>query len=163
MSEESFVLTDYERGFLEALIDGEGSISLIKHNKKKLRRGFAWHCSVAIGNDNRKLLEKAQRICHGGHLNPEYGTHYTLQLGIKVMKEILPQLDLIVKREQSILILWAIELLHTQGSHHTPNDEFLEQIYLDIIRLNGDRKVKRFAEFENERIAKELMSSTWGR
>ncbi len=116
----SKILSDYEKGWLEALIDGEGSLSLnFKKQKTSLRPGL--DCRISISNINLELLERAKNIIGGGHIHLRKGKNnrrdsYVYSCSHTLIRNILPQLNLIVKKEQKEILLSALSLMTQKGS-----------------------------------------------
>jgi len=146
-------LSDYEKGFLEATIDGEGTVSLYcNHNKSwSSYRGFSWVPFVAVSNTNLGFLEKVKEICGGGRLylktrkNPPRNqkAQYIYEMNRGVMRHILPQISLVIKEKQRQLLMEALGLL-IQGGNSSEmirqiqvlNDKRLEQVYKEMRLLN---------------------------
>jgi len=105
-------LTNYEKGYLEGLIDGEGCISLTQRNS-----GYSVvRPEVVISNTNLKLINKVKKITGGNistmyHKNPKHKTCYSLKFTSKIMKEILPQLRLVIKEHKRKTILKILVIL----------------------------------------------------
>ena len=146
-SETNYVLSDYQKGWLEAAIDGEGSLYFVKNKDESTRRGFVWKVIVEIGNTNIAFLEKARDTCGGGtpvkpskgkspNWKPHWKQMYYWYMKNPQIEGILPQLNLIIKSEHVWLILEALDLLKEHTAWHTPNDVRLEQIYLALKELN---------------------------
>jgi len=137
-------LTDYERGFLEALIDGEGCISLVKYRRKrKTRRHKAeivWRPRVQISNMNRDLLEKARRMIGSGSIclmKKGNGGRRVWVYTISKLYSLLPQLRLVVKEERRKLLIRAMELIHDHTRHHKQiHNKELEEIHRKMKELN---------------------------
>lgn len=149
--ESDWELSDYERGQLEMLIDGEGCIGFKKIKRVKSRRGHTWGVYVMITNTSYDLLERAKEICGGGAINLVKGKareeagdrwkdSYYYQIPIRVQRFILPQLSLIVKEEQRLLALEVLSILHAGKDHSDHDEELLEVIYQDIKELNRKGK-----------------------
>lgn len=147
------LLTDYEKGFLEAAVDGEGTISLYRNHNRcwHSQRGFQWTPYVALTNTNLSFLQKIKEICGGGRLylrasrNPlrnQKALHiYEMNRGI--MRGILPQLSLVVKEKQRRLLLEALGLAIHGGTSNPSiqekqrlNDKRLGDIYKQVKVLN---------------------------
>jgi uncharacterized protein (DUF1778 family) len=113
-------LNEYEKGWLEALFDGEGSLSL-SYGKQKTSDRPRIDIRMDISNTNLEILEKAKKIMGGGSIssftsfNDNRKKRYRLCVRTKIIRNILPQLDLIVKREQKKLLLEAASLIDTEG------------------------------------------------
>jgi len=63
-------LTDFEKGYLAGLLDGEGTISVYKNTEKRIGRkrsklGFTLGCHIRISNTNVELLRKVSEITGG--------------------------------------------------------------------------------------------------
>lgn len=114
------VLSAYERGWMEAFIDGEGSLSLCYGRQKTSPRPRI-DIRIDISNTNLEILKRAQQIWGGGSISTfEYTDgnrkrQYRLSCRSTIIREILPQLNLIVKREQKNLILEALSLIDRGG------------------------------------------------
>jgi len=146
-------LNQYEKGFLEGLIDGEGSISLAKtktkqNTKWRTNRGFQWQPRMEIGNTNKQLLEKAQKIIREGVITKSGKTKkgvifWKYTASSNVLRRILPQLQLIVKERQKLYLLKALKILK-MGNMPRDMDSYdgeLEQIWTQIRILNGGRNL----------------------
>lgn len=135
-------LTEYYKGWIEALIDGEGSISLLREKRKQFRAGVTYKPRLNISNKNLKLLEQAKDIIgHGAiHPNGKSGV-YNLDISAEGMRYILPKITLIVKEEQRLLLIEALKILniHIQrGRGRTDAEiESLGVIRTNIMALNG--------------------------
>lgn len=137
--------SDYNRGRLEMAIDCEGCLSL---NKAKINWGkrFQWLPRLVIDNTNKKLLETLKEISGGlGNVGPMRGATgnwkatYYWQLHANALRVILPQLKLVIKEEQRILLLEALQLIEENRYHSIcsyENEVRLEQIYEDMENLN---------------------------
>ena len=130
-------------GWLEGLIDGEGCLSLYK-TKRETIRGFQWYSSVVINNTDRRLLEHAQKIIGGGHLNgpyrngnPNWKPIYMFRIGPNLQRKWLPRLHLITKEQHRLLLIETLSLLSEHiGRNHGVHDSRLEQIFLEFRKLN---------------------------
>jgi len=63
------ILSDFDRGWLIGLLDGEGWIGLLKMKDSKSKLGFRLKPIISVANANRELIEKAQKIL-GGYIEP---------------------------------------------------------------------------------------------
>lgn len=133
---------DYERGWIEALIDGEGSLSLIREKREHFKSGYAYKPTLNIGNKCYALLEKARLIIGAGAIRPKNdGELHQLQVSANALRGLLPKISLIVKEKQKLLLLEALEILARHKGRSRPvldsEIERLEQIYQEIRDLNG--------------------------
>ena len=111
---------DYERGFLEAAIDGEGNIS-IGRARYRSRKEYSFRVTVSFTNTNSEIVEKFKRIVEkaGGRCSIRKQTKqrknwrqvYKATLYPNTLRRILPALDLVAKREQKKVALKALALL----------------------------------------------------
>ena len=139
------VFSERERGFLEGLIDGEGSLTLRKVEK--------WFCpEIAINNTSLALLEKAKNIINEdvnivmakGRLFTQGERQQIYVLGVRAVNQIinlLTQITLTAKNEQQKLLLNACYLIKNKPEDY---DEQMKEIRRKIMKLNsGARKHKR--------------------
>jgi hypothetical protein len=62
-------LTDFDRGWLIGLLDGEGWIGLLKMKNLKSKLGFRLKPIISISNANRELIEIVHKLL-GGFIEP---------------------------------------------------------------------------------------------
>ena len=106
-------LTQYEKGFLEGLIDAEGCLCLYMS-----KTGYACiEPEFTISNTNVKLLKKARKFVGGGTIqycknrNIKYKKLYLLKMSPNIMREVLPQLNLIEKEHKRKIMLKILPIL----------------------------------------------------
>ena len=134
----------YEKGWIEAAIDGEGALCLIKQGRSKYRAGFTYEPRVDVANKSTAFLEKAKKICRGGAIsNPRKNGLRSLDMSSNLLRTLLPQIQLVAKERQRLLLLEALDILSRHVSPGKPrNDEELrrlEAIHVEITQLNGGR------------------------
>ena len=134
--------TDYTKGWIEALIDGEGSLSLIKERRPKFKAGYTYKPRLNISNKNYELLEKAQKIIGAGAIITSKKTSFhQLDVSSNGLRYLLPKIELIVKEKQRRQLLIALRILaRRKGRGHPTSDfdiESLERIYQNIRQFNG--------------------------
>jgi len=110
-------MTKFQKGWISALIDGEGCLSIIfKHEKKRPNPGIS--CIITISNTNEKLLKFAQKIVKGTlrklKLQKNRKLCYLLTIYAKQLRLILP-LPFIVKKQQQKILLKLLKLLNGKG------------------------------------------------
>lgn len=107
----------YDVGYLAALLDGEGNITIADNGKGQL------YPRVTITNTNRELLVRAQQLIGGGtihnqeHANPEQKTIYRLIITRKMeVYNLLGLLypHLIEKQQEALEALKLIKLKDTE-------------------------------------------------
>jgi hypothetical protein len=137
-------LTDYERGFLEGLIDGEGYFILSLKN-----RGVT--ALVGISNTCLPFLEKAKSILGGGRIDqskkgkPNSRPVYHLIISSNILRWLLPQLRLVVKESQRLVMLQALDVLASRRGgkarwHGKETWKEIEQLVLRMKELNRKGK-----------------------
>ena len=135
-------LSDYNRGRIETAIDCDGHIYMTKKKRKSVKGGFLFVTHVGVTNTKIKILELLKEITGLGKVKiaawkkGNRKTSWRWRLEANEQRELLPELELVIKEEQRVLILEALRLLSEHTSCHTPNDAFLEQIYNDLKELH---------------------------
>jgi len=125
-------LTDYERGFIEGVIDSEGSITL---NKKVLmlrknKRGWTPNIRLEIANNSLEFLGKIQEIL-GTNIKPvskKGSRNYKIALRHKVIRELFPQICLIIKENRRLLTLELLSTLKIGINKYTNSAEYENRI-----------------------------------
>jgi hypothetical protein len=132
------VFSERERGFLEGLIDGEGSLTL--------RISENWFCpEVSICNTSFSLIEKARNIINENiNIVPAKGRLFTEKkrkqlyvVSVRAVNQIinlLTQINLIAKSEQQKLLLNACSLIKDKPENYLNQ---LNEIRLKIMQLNS--------------------------
>jgi len=112
---EDFVAA-YFTGYLEAIIDGEGTITLTTVKDGTSRFPYRFVPLVSVSNDNLELLERLKSWC-GGHIceRSDKKEHYRWYMTREAMRVILPNLYLIAKWYQKDLLLEALDILNCRG------------------------------------------------
>lgn len=141
--------TEYDKGWLSALIDADGSLSLLKDKRPRNLIGYGYKPRVNIGNTKVAILEKAQSLLGGAIIkHPEkfredrgWSPFYNLDISANNLRIALPQLRFVIKERQRILLIRALEILARHKGKGNPRtqeelDE-LELIYLEIRKLNN--------------------------
>ncbi|MCE7734700.1 MAG: hypothetical protein GPJ54_07480 [Candidatus Heimdallarchaeota archaeon] len=119
------VLTEFERGYLSASIDTDGSLSLYK-NKSKAYRGWKAEISLSFSNNSVSYLT---RICDmiGSKVKlveKKNSKNYKISFRHNVLRWLLPQLELTIKENRR---LYAIKILNhfKKGiNQHTNTSEY---------------------------------------
>jgi hypothetical protein len=102
-------LTEYQKGFVEALLDERGHIFLAYHDGRKNGREIYYPTiNIMLKSNSMWVLEKARNMLDVRKGFNRRGKLYTLTLGELESEELLKQITLI-KREQRRLV--ALELI----------------------------------------------------
>jgi hypothetical protein len=98
----------YDKGWLSALIDGEGCLYFGKTNKQ-----FQAHCEIA--NASRKFLLRAQRLTGGSLVKTIMGNghsdRYCLVIQGNNLRKLLKYIRLVIKERQRVLMLEALRIM----------------------------------------------------
>lgn len=135
------LLSDHDRGWLEALIDGEGTLGLHSWGKEE---GY-WVPVLRVSNTNQGLLERMVEIV--GPLSirahqpkgPNCKVVYDVACYSSYLRWLLPQLRLVAKEEHRVLLIEAVTILgRRRGSLRKGNDGLrrLSEIHARIAELN---------------------------
>ena len=124
------ILSEYEKGFIEAAIDCDGSLSLIKDTyhkdhgyRKRMKRGYYIRITMSFSNNSLELLGKIQDILES-NLTPALakGTkNYNMVYRHTVLRWLLPQIELVIKEQRRKIALQILDLLETD--QREPNRE----------------------------------------
>lgn len=123
-------LSDFEKGWLSGLLDGEGSIKL-----RPRSNGKTFKPSIEIANNNKELLDAIQNIIPEGKIykkewnNENWETSYQFIIWKQEsMKNLLQQLKdhLFVKRRRAELMLQFIALREASKAVKNNNGRFTE-------------------------------------
>jgi hypothetical protein len=139
--------------WLAGIIDSDGSIFLTKEPRLELPRKFSWRANIFITNTYKQFITFIHELFKVGNIQtynnkqPHHRQAYRLRFQANAMRQILPKIYpyLIVKHKQAELMIEALNLLY-ENRHHfgkgkrAINDKRLEQIYWEIIALNGHKK-----------------------
>jgi len=152
-------LTDFQRGYIAGLIDGEGSICLYPYLGKgrKLNRVEA---TIQIGNTNKNALEKVKEFTGIGHVylhnawkkkNYKPCYTYTINNRIEILQFLLQIKDsLIIKKPQAEVMLEFLRT-HRRGEHMSKKDlELIEKMKKLNLRGLLKNEAKRFHEKTEE-------------
>lgn len=139
-------LNEWEKGWLSGLIDGEGTLYFSKTIKANSRGFHVYLTKLQIVNSNRELLEEVKKVIGVGWI----GEHpyidkkgnrkpiYRYEAGANVMRWLLPQVNLIVKRRQKEIVLEALNLLRQTAYVVDASEEHsrLDQLRLEMRQAN---------------------------
>ncbi len=137
--------TEEEKGWLEGIIDGEASLSLI-FDKGPAKDRF--RAVMAIYNTDLKIIGEAQRLTNGPLYthdyqlkHPNHKVRYAIVLQHNRLRAILPRIKLVGKERQRILLLEALEIMQRRrGGNHIVHPEDgtmrLRQIVDEMKALN---------------------------
>lgn len=133
-----WMFSDYERGFIEGLLDSDGSITLKRQGNNY--SGYSPIVRVSVSNNPKEFLEKVRRILSCGHkLTLKKGDKCSnFALGQTDSKELLEQIKLVVKkgrRKVALKLIQFKEQYFKDIRFNLPNwykqeiDNLIEQFY----------------------------------
>ena len=145
----AYSMKPYERAWLAAAIDGEGTIGVYKcHSASRNKeRPYSYTTHVSIANTDARFCLRALHITKLGTVFQNYSNsrrakHHKVYYiwntsRVSFLCELLPYL--IIKNEQARLAILAKQLLapHKSGRRGTPNDQQLDEICRAIKFYNG--------------------------
>jgi len=139
---------DYDRGWIEAMIDAEGWLSLIKEKRPHFKAGCTYKPTLGISNNNLNILDKAKFLLGAPRAYSRNGNGVSMvAINSGRLRIVLPLLKLIAKEKQRILLLEALDILSIhRGRGDARNDKEigrLEGIYREMRNLNAGTGGKR--------------------
>ena len=145
------MLTERQKGWLEGIIDSDGSLCLSKHRRSNTKRGYTWDLVLQIDSINKEFLEKIKEVIGEGAIrrrakpkNPTWTRGWCYYMTANGLRRLLPKIRLIVKEKQRTLLLEALSLTmrNMRGGSENKNDARLNAIYLEMQSLNYKKGVK---------------------
>jgi hypothetical protein len=151
-------LTEAERSWLAAVIDGEGSICLSRIHQARSRRGYFYCPKLEICNTNKGLLMTVwQKIGEGGvYLSKSGGkgwkTRWTYCASAGVLRAVLPQLIpyLIIKKSHAQKTLEFFDYIDNNPIYGREASRAyyreLDEFYMIMKALNQKGRKRRASE-----------------
>jgi hypothetical protein len=135
------VMSATEAAYMAGMVDGEGSVTLIKAAWKRNRAGFQFQPLLTIANTFRPVLERLVEMCGNGRIVATYNTkHAAHKVGYRVVftsnqiRHVLPQLVpyLVIKKRQAELLIeylgeWR-KGLHITDESYRRGEDFRQQL-----------------------------------
>ena len=128
------ILTDYEKGFIEASIDTDGSILLYNAKVKITKKGWSPRIILVFYNNSIQFLDKIQKILGTSKnyikkkSNISKNINYELRYHHADCRCILPQLRLVIKEKRRILALEILEFIKHGTNQYTITPEYKKRI-----------------------------------
>ena len=155
-SESREYITGWKQGCIETVIDCEGSLSLIRY-KRPYKNDYDYQPLLSITNTSEVYLDMINNLTRNlGHINiQKHGDEknkacFRLTFSGDALRDILPNIGLIIKEQQRLLLLDALDVLDTMKEKRgrcifalTPKArEILDEIWLEMRKLNkrGDTR-----------------------
>lgn len=143
--------TEFDSGWIAGMIDGEGWLSLIKEKRLHFTAKCTYKPTLGVSNKNIGIINKAKQLL-GSQTNHWVNGNgvYMVAISSNLLRIILPQLKLIGKRKQQILLLEALDILSNhkgRGNCRTEKEiAQLENIYQQMHQLNANSGGKPIAK-----------------
>jgi len=129
-------LTEFDRGWISGLIDGDGSI----HMGQSVGQ---WDIYVAVSNTNLPMLEYLMDMTGQGFIvlkskvTKDHKAIFEYRLKARnALRDLLPLLKLYDKDSQRKLVVEALDILIRKELEVEYNEERLEQIEAEVKQLN---------------------------
>jgi hypothetical protein len=158
-------LSDCNRVRIETAIDCEGTIGMYNKTPSwSKRKNYGYNTQLNVTNTDTRFLELLKDITGIGIISAAGESdgiskkRWKWVLRVDEQRELLPKIKLMIKEEQRVLVLVALNLLSEHHNNYTPNMVRLEQIYADLRRLNrkGFRsEYDKILDFANTEIEKD--------
>jgi len=137
-------LTELEKVWLAAMIDGEGSVGIYRSKRANHKYGYRWSTTVSITNTNKDLMDRfaelsdcwvSRRRVNGGSAKNRpihcVEIRYTNTRGF--LEQILPYL--IAKTKQAELVIDFCNMVRGPGQRYQ-DPQKMDQMYLRSRELN---------------------------
>ena len=144
----SRTLSGWERGYLAGIIDGEGCVSF-RGKTRKDGKHPVFRFQLSIDNTDKRIVHMAGEIIGCSPVSRRrYGKYkgicWRLRAGKEVISWLFPQLRLIGKEDQRLLLLEALEIFNN-GKDLAK----LETIADKVHKLNQRTRIQREEYYEN--------------
>jgi hypothetical protein len=140
------VLTDKQIGYFAGIIDGEGSISIVRSKEK----GKVYYAPlISITNTNMALIQKCMDIFKSGRFyaekrtKPGHKTKFVYNIGsVRGVRQILTQIidELTVKKQHAKIVLEFIKVKEQKTGHGVSAREV--ELFEELKKLNAREKRK---------------------
>ena len=140
-------LTEPEKAWLAAIIDGEGSIGIYRSRRPKTKTGWRFYPCVSFYNTNEALMDRfveltsqwvtrRRKIVNGSSLTNKEVHVVEIRYGttgdfLNTIKEYL-----IAKKGQADLVLRMLEVQRPVGHRNADLIPFFNSLYVESRRLN---------------------------
>jgi hypothetical protein len=137
------IMRPEEAAYCAGLLDGEGTITIVKHSRKVARLGYRYQAEVMVANTFYPVLEHFVQLCGNGRIvatysKPHHKPGYRVQFSPNQIRHVLPQLRpyLVVKAAQADLVLEFLGFA-TIGKHLTDAEyQRTESLRTNVRALN---------------------------
>jgi len=149
-------LTERELGYLEGILDGEGTITLCRQKRKRnwgkhdYLKNYSYRPFVTVTNTDIRILQHVKELLGGGTIGPSKALArqrpkskivYRYIMTMPLMRDVLPQLSLVAKEVQRLMLIDTFEIFDRRVHERGYGTDVLEAIYQEMKRLNKKGKI----------------------
>ena len=145
-------LSPSEAAYVAGLIDGDGTITLTRHNNKRSAKKEYRQLEVKISNIDLKLLKKIKNSVGAGQITlkrPRYKNHsmcYTYRLssrqGLNLLIQIVPYLKTYKQKRAQLVLKKYIKLTPRNGKYSSKLLTQKEKFIKDFFSIPAPGKMK---------------------
>lgn len=138
-------LSEPQKSWVAALIDGEGTIGVWKEVRLGNKSGVRYRAVVQVSNSNMQLLETFQ-VCVRGYAhrkgrkqqNPHHKPVFGVTVSRRAVQSLLEQIKpfLVAKRQQAEVALEFCRVMEATPMRASINHDVFESLYQECKRLN---------------------------
>jgi hypothetical protein len=138
-------LSPTEAAYVAGFVDGEGTISICRSQRKLNRAGHRYLPLFVVSNSDREGLERVRAMCGNGRivgnyhkLKPTHRTVYTLRFSPNQIRHLLPQLRpyLVVKAKQADIVMAFLDSVRPCARPTLAQVESFEMLRAEVKGLN---------------------------
>ena len=141
-------MNDRDLGWLEGLIDGEGSLCLGKHKNSECTKGFTLAPTLSVASTDIRILNRAKEMTGLGSIsklhsgNEKWSPAFQWRVTSNGLRRLLPTVRLTSKERQRTLLIEFLALVRVGG---LPKDNKGRYIF----NSNWDRMLKIWREMKS--------------
>lgn len=138
-------LTEPQKAWLAALIDGEGTIGIWRERRPKNKSGFRYKAVTMVTNSNIPLLDAVGQCVDGffatkniKRSSPKHKPTFAVMVNRRAIRSLLEQIKqyLVAKRKQAEVVLEFCRIMEATPMRASQNHDIFEALYLECQRLN---------------------------
>lgn len=138
-------LSEAQKAWLAALIDGEGTISIWRERRPKNRSGVRYKAVVLVTNTNLALLDALYQCVDGyacthnaRRANKKHKATFAVYVSRRAIRSLLEQIKpyLVAKRKQADLVLEFCRVMEATPMRASQNHDIFETLCAECQRLN---------------------------
>jgi hypothetical protein len=142
-------LSPFDIGYIAGIIDGEGTITILKNRDNRNRSGYCYRQVVQVANTNRDVIEWLRQttglgyvaVCNGNNGRKFYAWRIHGKDASKLLPIILPCLKIKRKNAELLLEYQKIMRPHRQRRYMGKDElEHAEKLFEEIKKLNKHKR-----------------------